>query len=80
MDNKEVGVQLGYCRITKTRTKFFFQQDGKEIEFYIDRDPSTSMATLWIRPGYTEAVPQFIAALVLNSAQAQEAEKGLTSK
>lgn len=55
----EVGVNLGYSLISKTRTKFFFQ----DIEFYIDRDPETSTATLWIRPGYDEHVDLLLKAI-----------------
>lgn len=46
--------KVGYCRITKLRTKFFYQKDGKELEFYIDRDPETGLADIWIRPTWTD--------------------------
>jgi len=74
--NVSVGVQLGYCRISKFSTKFFFQSAGRDLEFYIDRDPNTSVATLWIRPGYTEATQAFLGALTLEYRRAiLEAQK-----
>lgn len=82
MDKKnEIGVTLGTCKINATRTKYFFQKDGQDLEFYIDRDPSTGLATLWIRPGYTDAMGEFITALFISYKQAQaEENKDLTSK
>lgn len=67
-------IKVGYCLISKTRTKFFYQKDGKELEFYIDRDPSTSMAELWIRPGYTDALMPLINELIAEWALAKHNE------
>ena len=50
--NKNDGISLGYALISKTRTKFFFDYSGTSMEFYIDRNPHTNMAELWIRPGF----------------------------
>jgi len=75
-ENVSVGVQLGYCRISQFRTKFFFQSAGRDLEFYIDRDPKTSMATLWIRPGETEGTQAFLGALTLEYRRAvRESQK-----
>lgn len=61
----EAGVDLYYQRISKYRTKFCFQKKGgKDIEFYIDRDPKTGTASLWIRPGSTDGADDFFAALI----------------
>lgn len=71
--------KVGYCRISKLRTKFFYQKDGKELEFYIDRDPETGLADIWLRPGWTdlEAVTSLLADL-LN--EWQEAERKIARK
>lgn len=52
-------MKLGYCRITKTLTKFFYEKDGKSLEFYIDRDIPTSTAELWFKPGTVDARHEF---------------------
>jgi hypothetical protein len=39
-------MKLGYCRITKTRTKFFY----KDFEFYIERDIPSATAEIVLRP------------------------------
>lgn len=58
-------IKLGYCRITKTSTKFFFDKGGDEyIEFYIDRDPETSMAELWLNPGASDGTLALIRELL----------------
>jgi hypothetical protein len=49
-------MQLAYSRISQTRTKYFFQKDGVDIEFYIDHDAQTGMADLWVRPGYSKGI------------------------
>lgn len=67
----EAGVVFGYTLISKLRTKFFFQANGKDLEFYVDRDPKTSLATLWIRPGYTSGGLELCRALLEELERAQ---------
>lgn len=57
-------IKLGYCRISKYNTKFFFQVDGRELEFYIERNPQDSTADLWINPGVQSADLDFIKAFI----------------
>jgi len=61
------GIDLGYCRISKLSTKFFFDSGRKSLEFYIDRDPETGLAKLWLNPGNTDALIEFIRELKLES-------------
>lgn len=78
--DEKVGIQLGYSRISKYRTKFFFQSAGRDLEFYIDRDPSTSIATLWLNPGVTEATQAFLGALTLEYRRAEKETKRSSKK
>ncbi len=48
--NKNIGINLGTCKISATRTKYFFQKGKSQLEFYIDYDPATGLSCLWIRP------------------------------
>lgn len=77
---EKVGVEMGYCRISKYRTKFFFQSAGRDLEFYIDRDPSTSIATLWLNPGVTDATQAFLGALTLEYRRAEKEMKRSSKK
>lgn len=45
------GITLGYSLISDKCTKFFFEKNGADLEFYIERDGYGS-ATLTLRPGY----------------------------
>lgn len=67
---KEPGIHLGYALISKTRTKYFFGN----MEFYIDRDPETSTATLWVRPGYTASSLRFCRELLEELERASKKE------
>lgn len=62
---QKVGIELGYSRISNLRTKFFFQSAGCDLEFYIERNPQTGLATLWLNPGNTEATQAFLGSLTL---------------
>lgn len=70
-EEQPIGVEVGYCRISEFSTKFFFQKDGKEVEFYIDRDPKTSMAKVIFNPGVTSAGLKFVCELLRELERAQ---------
>lgn len=60
----KVGVDMGYARISETRTKFFFESAHGTLEFFIDRNPENGIASLWISPDETEGGLQFVAELL----------------
>lgn len=49
-------VNLGYALISADRTKYFFSDAEKYVEFYIEKDPRTSTADMWVKDGTNEDV------------------------
>lgn len=75
-DNEPMqGVEMGYSRISKYSTKFFYQFAGQDLEFYIERDPNTNIAKLWLNPGATEATNVFISAIKAEQKRAERVAK-----
>jgi hypothetical protein len=72
--HQTVGVSMTYSLISNLRGKFTFTDEGKEIEFYIDRYPSNGTATLWIRPGCTEGGLRLVRSLLSELERARNAK------
>ena len=61
---KNVGVKVGYQHIGPLKIKYFFEDNGRELEFYIEHDNMSQVATIWIRPGVTDGSIRFIQKLL----------------
>lgn len=64
-------MQVGYTKISATRTKYFFEKEGRTVELVIDHMVDTQMADVWFKAGEVSGIMPFIEALAHEADKAQ---------